>query len=162
MSPPEEPLLFDDIAVGTVLKSVEPYVITAEEIKEVARRWDPQPFHLDEAAGAASHFGGLVGSGAHTIAASIYLGATEVPRTAAIAGLGIDDLRFKTPIRPGDQLRQTSEVIETRASVSRPDAGIIRARRTLRNQDGVEVMAYVVSWMVSRRTSSTSASFESK
>lgn len=150
MSPSDEPLLFDDIVVGTVMKSIEPYVVTAEEIKEVARRWDPMPFHLDEAAGEASHFGGLVGSGAHTIAASIYLGTQEVPQTAAIAGLGIDELRFLAPLRPGDRLTQTSEIIETRASVSRPDAGIVRARRSLRNQDGVEVMVYVVSWMVGR------------
>lgn len=150
MSTPEEPLLFDDIVVGTVMKSVEAYVVTADEIKEVARRWDPQPFHLDEAAGEASVFGGLVGSGAHTIAASIRLGALESPRTAAIAGLGIDELRFRAPIRPGDRLTQTSEVIETRASLTRPDVGIIRARRILRNQDDVEVMTYVVSWMVGR------------
>jgi acyl dehydratase len=150
MNSPEEPLLFDDIVVGTVMKSIEAYVVTAEEIKEMARRWDPQPFHLDEAAGEASHFGGLVGSGAHTIAVSIRLGAGEVPRTAAIAGLGIDELRFLAPLRPGDRLTQTSEIVETRASQSRPDAGIIRARRSLRNQDGVEVMAYLVSWMVER------------
>ena len=150
MNSPEEPLLFDDIVVGAVMKSVEPYVVTAEEIKEVARRWDPMPFHLDEAAGEASHFGGLVGSGAHTIAASIFLGTQEVPQTAAVAGLGIDELRFKAPLRPGDRLSQTSEIIETRPSLSRPDVGIIRARRSLRNQDGVEVMAYVVSWMVAR------------
>jgi acyl dehydratase len=151
MTIPEPPLFFEDIAVGTVMKAEKPYEITAEEIREVASRWDPQPFHLDEAAGAASHFGGLVGSGLHTIAASIRLGTQEVPGTAAIAGLGIDQLRFLAPIRPGDRLTQTSEVIETRPSRSRPDAGILWARRTVRNQDDVEVMAYVVSWMVERR-----------
>ena len=150
MNTAEEPLLFDDIVVGTVMKSIETYIVTAEEIKEMARRWDPQPFHLDEAAGEASHFRGLVGSGAHTIAVSIRLGAHEAPRTAAIAGLGIDELRFLAPLRPGDRLSQTSEILETRASRSRADAGIIRARRSLRNHNGVEVMAYVVSWMVAR------------
>lgn len=143
-------LLFDDIVVGSVLTSAEPYDITADEIKEVAKRWDPMPFHLDEAAGEASHFGGLVASGAHTIAASIRLGAEEMPRTAAIAGLGIDELLFLAPVRPGDRLTQTTEVVETRASRSRPDAGIVRGRRHLRNQDGVVVLTYVVSWMVAR------------
>ena len=143
-------LLFDDLVVGTVLESIEPYVITAEEIKEVAARWDPMPFHLDEAAGEASHFGGLVASGAHTIAASIRLGAEEMPRTAAIAGLGIDELRFLAPVRPGDRLSQTTEVLELTPSRSRPDAGILRGRRILRNQDGVEVLNYVVAWMVAR------------
>lgn len=150
---PEAPLLFDDIAVGSVLTSLKPYEITTEEIKEVAQRWDPMPFHLDEAAGEASHFGGLVASGAHTIAASIRLGATEVPRTAAIAGLGIDELRFLAPVRPGDRLTQTTEIVEARPSRSRPDAGVVRGRRSLRNQDGIEVMTYVVSWMVARSLS---------
>jgi acyl dehydratase len=146
----EAPLLFDDIEVGTVLVSEKPYLITAEEIKEVAARWDPQPFHMDEAAGEASHFGGLVGSGLHALAVSIRLGTEEVPRTAAIAGLGIDLLRFLAPLRPGDRLTQTDEIIETRLSGSRPDWGIVRGRRSLRNQDGVEVMTYVVTWAVAR------------
>ena len=132
------------------MTSSKPYEITSEEIKEVAQRWDPMPFHLDEAGGEASHFGGLVASGAHTIAASIRLGALEVPRTAAIAGLGIDELRFLAPVRPGDRLSQTTEIFEARPSSSRPDAGVVRGRRSLRNQDGVEVMAYVVTWMVAR------------
>jgi acyl dehydratase len=147
---PERLLFFDEIEVGTVLVSRAPYLVTAEEIKEVAQRWDPMPFHLDEAAGEASHFGGLVASGAHTIAASIRLGAEEVPRTAAIAGLGIDGLRFLAPVRPGDRLTQSTEIIETFPSASRPTAGIVRGRRSLRNQDGVEVMSYLVAWMVSR------------
>jgi acyl dehydratase len=147
---PDALLLFDDIVVGNVLTSPEPYEVTAEEIKEVARRWDPMPFHLDEAAGEASHFRGLVASGGHAIIVSIRLGALEMPRTAAIAGLGIDELRFLAPVRPGDRLSQMTEIVETIPSRSRPDAGIVRGRRSLRNQDGVEVMTYVVAWMVAR------------
>ena len=150
MEIPEALLLFDDVMVGSVLSSTEPYLVTADEIKEVARRFDPMPFHLDEAAGAASHFGGLVASGAHTIAVSIRLGSLEMPRTAAIAGLGIDELRFLAPMRPGDALTQTTEIVETIPSRSRPDAGILRGRRSLRNQHGAEVMTYVVTWMVAR------------
>ena len=150
MTIPEALQLFDDIVVGSMMTSPEPYEITAEEIKEVASRWDPMPFHLDDGAGAASHFGGLVASGAHTIAASIRLGALEVPRTAAIAGLGIDELRFLAPVRPGDRLSQTTEIIEKIPSSSRADAGIVRGRRSLRNQDGIAVMTYVVTWMVAR------------
>ena len=147
---PEAPLLFDDIEVGTVMTSNKPYEITAEEIKEVAGRWDPQPFHLDEADGEASHFGGLVASGLHTLAASIRLGTEEVPRTAAVAGLGIDEVRMLAPVRPGDSLTQTTEIFEVRPSRSRPDQGIVRGRRAVRNQDGVEVMTYLVTWMVAR------------
>ena len=148
---PEVPLLlFDDIVVGMVLTSDTPYVMTAEEIKEVAGRWDPMPFHLDEAAGAATHFGGLVASGGHTIIVSIKLGTEEVPRTAAIAGLGIDELRFLAPVRPGDRLTQTTEVVDVRPSSSRPERGVVRGRRAVLNQDGVEVLTYVVAWMVAR------------
>jgi acyl dehydratase len=147
---PEAPLHFDDIVVGTVMKSPEPYEVTAEEIKEVGRRWDPMPFHTDEAAGEASIFGGLVGSGGHSVLVSIRLGTEEEPNTVAIAGLGIDELRFRQPLRPGDRLSQTTEIIETRPSGSRPDAGIVRGLRRLVNQDGVEVLTYVVTWMVAR------------
>jgi acyl dehydratase len=147
---PERPLFFEEIEIGTVLVANTPYLVTAEEIKEVARRWDPQPFHLDEAAGEASHFGGLVGSGAHSIAISICLGNEEVPGTAAVAGLGIDELRFIAPIRPGDRLTQTDEIIDARPSGSRPQWGIVRGQRTLRNQDGVTVLTCVVTWAVER------------
>ena len=150
MTPPGGRLLFDDIPVGLVLSTSDAYEITAEEIIEVAGRWDPQPFHLDEAAGAASHFGGLVASGLHTIAASMALGAREAPATAAVAGLGIDELRFLRPVRPGDRLQQTTEVLEARPSQSRPDRGIVRARRTVTRQDGAPVLVYLLSWMVER------------
>ena len=153
MSPVRSPdvrLLFDDISVGTVMTVSEAYEITADEIVEVSRRWDPQPFHLDPVSAAASHFGGLVASGLHTIAASLALGSRETPGTAAMAGLGLDDLRFLHPVRPGDRLVQTTEVIEVLPSRSRPDLGIVRGRRRVTNQDGVEVLSYVLTWMVER------------
>jgi acyl dehydratase len=145
-----ERLYFDDIVVGTAMRSTRPYEITAEEIKEVGRRWDPMPFHVDEAAGAASIFGGLVASGGHAIIISIRLMTEEVPTTAAMAGLAIDELRFRRPLRPGDRLSQTTEIIDARPSATRPDAGIVRGRRSMVNQDGVEVLTYVVTWMVER------------
>ena len=148
----DTPLLFDDISVGMVLATTEPYEMTKEEIVEVAGRWDPQPFHLDEEAAAATDFGGLVASGLHTIAASVRLGTREVPATAAVAGLGMDELRMRHPVRPGDLLQQSTEVVEVRPSRSRPDRGIVRGRRTVRNQDGVVVLAYVLTWMVARAT----------
>ncbi|HEY4408634.1 MAG TPA: MaoC/PaaZ C-terminal domain-containing protein [Acidimicrobiia bacterium] len=150
MSQPEVRLLFDDISVGTVMTAGEPYQITADEIVEVSSRWDPQPFHLDPVAAAASHFGGLVASGLHTIAASLALGSRETPMTAAVAGLGMDDLRFLHPVRPGDRLVQTTEIVEVLGSRSRPDRGVVRARRRVMNQDGIEVLTYVLTWMVER------------
>jgi acyl dehydratase len=150
VNPPTAPLRFDDLRVGAVMTATEPYEITRDEIVEMAQRFDPQPFHLDDEAGAASQFGGLVASGLHTLAASIRLGAREEPATAAVAGLGIDEIRMLAPVRPGDRLEQTTEVTGLRPSASRPDRGIVRARRTLRNQNGVTVMTYLISWMVER------------
>ena len=95
---------------------------------------------------------GLVASGLHTIAASIWLGDREMPKTAAIAGLGMDKLRLRHPVRPGDRLHQTTEVVQLRPSQSRPDRGIVRGHRTVRNQDGVVVLTYVLTWMVERAT----------
>jgi len=149
---PAAPLRFDDLRVGTVMSADEPYEVTRDEIVEMGRRFDPQPFHLDDDAGAASPFGGLAASGIHTLAASIRLGAREVPVTAAVAGLGIDEIRMLQPVRPGDRLQQTTEVTELRPSASRPDRGIVRGKRTVRNQDGVAVMTYTLTWMVERTT----------
>ena len=144
------PLYFDDITVGLVLTSDKPYVITTEEIIEVAGRWDPQPFHLSEEAGAASQFGGLTASGLHTIAASLRLGFDAEPVTADRAGLGMNELRFVRPVRPGDELVMTMEILELRPSASRPDRGIVRGRREVRNQNGDVVLSYILTWMVER------------
>ena len=152
MSGADAPLLFDDIRVGAVLSTDEVYEVTREEIVEVASRWDPQPFHLDDEAGAKSHFGGLVASGLHTLAASLRLSYHERPRTAAVAGLGFDQLRMLRAVRPGDRLGQTTEIVGVRPSATRRDRGIVQARRTVHNQNGVPVMTYVLTWMVERAT----------
>ena len=145
-----EPFLFDDLSVGLILTAECEYHITRDEIVEVASRWDPQPFHLDEEAAASSHFGGLVASGLHTLAASMQLGSRERPATAAVAGLGLDELRILAPVRPGDRLRQTTEIVGLRPSASRPDRGIVRGRRIVRNQEGTDVLTYLLMWMVRR------------
>jgi acyl dehydratase len=152
MDPSPERLLFDDIEVGMVMASRQPYEMTRDEIVEVAGRWDPQPFHIDEAAAQATDYKGLIASGLHTIAASIRLSIDERPCTAAVAGLGMDELRFIRPVRPGDRITQTTEVVEVLPSRSRPDRGIVRGRRTVRNQDGIVVLTYLLTWMVERAT----------
>lgn len=147
----DEPLCFEDIPVGLVSTASDPYEVTRDEIVEMGLRFDPQPFHVDEAAGEASDFGGLVASGVHTISVSTMLTHREVPRTAARVGLGIDEVRLLRPVRPGDRLRQTTEIVERRPSGSRPDRGIVRGRRTLVNQNGDTVFTCIVTWMVARK-----------
>jgi acyl dehydratase len=149
-SMPPEPLRYEDIPLGLVCTAVDEYEVSRDEIVEFASRFDPYPFHLHEAGGAASDFGGLVAPGLLVISVSTLLSHREVPRTAAAIGLGIDELRLLRPVRPGDRLRQATEVIERRRSRSRPDRGIVRGRRTVRNQDDVAVMTCVVTWMVER------------
>ena len=148
--PGERRLRFDDLRVGLVRSAGEAYGMTAEEIVEVAGRWDPQVFHLDAEAAKATDYGGLIASGLHTFAASICLGERETPPMASVAGLGVDELRFLAPVRPGDRLRQTTEILELRPSRSRPDRGIVRGRRIMTTQDGVAVLTYVLTWMVER------------
>jgi acyl dehydratase len=150
VSSPTPLLRFEDLRVGTLLTTGDDYEITRDEIVEIARRFDPQPFHLDDDAGAASHFGGLVASGIHTLAVSVRLGAWKAPATAAVAGLGMDEIRMLQPVRPGDRLQQTTEITELRPSASRADRGIVRGKRTVRNQNGVAVMTYILTWMVER------------
>jgi acyl dehydratase len=155
VSSPTPLLRFEDLRVGTLLTTGDDYEITRDEIVEIARRFDPQPFHLDDDAGAASHFGGLVASGIHTLAVSVRLGAWEAPATAAVAGLGMDEIRMLQPVRPGDRLQQTTEITELRPSASRADRGIVRGKRTVRNQNGVAVMTYILTWMVERTPPAT-------
>lgn len=146
----DTPVLFDDLYLGQQLVTTQTYEMTAAEIIEFASRFDPQPFHLDERAAASTDFGGLVASGLHTFAASCRLGFSERPLTATIAGLGIDELRMLHPVRPGDRLSQTSEVIELRVSRTQPDRGVVCVAREVVNQHQVPVLRCTVAWLVKR------------
>ncbi len=145
---------FDDIEVGEVLKS-GPYAMSRAEIVEFAGRYDPRPFHLDEAAGGRSVFGGLVASGIHTIAVWNRLRLDAEGGLEMLAGLGFDELRYAVPVRPGDRLSLTATCIEKEASSTKPDRGVMRFHQSLRNQDGEEVMTLVVTLLVARRPAGT-------
>ncbi len=98
------PLRFGDFRPGQRFRS-PPQTISAEEIKEFARQFDPQPFHLDEAAAASSLFGGLAASGWHTAALAMRMNVVGgLPIAGGIIGNGIDELRWPHPVRPGDTL----------------------------------------------------------
>lgn len=125
---------FEDFTVGQVfdLGSRE---ITRDEIVDFARRWDPQPFHVDEAAAAESAFGGLVASGWHTACAfmRMYVDAVLLG-SASMGSPGLEELRWLVPVRPGDVLRGTAYVTETNPSSRRPDRGTVFMRWELHNQ----------------------------
>lgn len=107
--------------------------IDAAQIKAFAAQFDPQPFHLDEAAAAASVFGGLVASGWHTAAITMRLLTLGLPLRGGVIGAG-GEIQWPNPTRPGAILQVRSEVLTVRASKSRPDRGVISVRSETRNQ----------------------------
>lgn len=141
---------FEDFAVGDGFEAGG-YRVTGEEIVEFARRYDPVPFHTDEAAAKESVFGGLVASGIHTIAVWNRLRKDAEDGLVMLAGLGIDELRYPHPVRPDDVLSMRSEVIEISPSARKPDRAVMRFRQTVKNQDGVEVMTAVLALLVAGR-----------
>jgi acyl dehydratase len=143
---------FEDFAVGQILKPGARVRVEREEIMAFAKKYDPQPFHLDEEAARRSIFGRLVASGWHTAAMTMSLVARSEYRAAGgTIGLGFDELRWPIPVFPGDELRIESEVLEMRPSKSRPDQGLMKMRTRTLNQNGEAVQELVANAMVPRR-----------
>jgi acyl dehydratase len=142
---------FEDFEPGHVFE-LGSRTVTADEIVAFARDWDPQPFHTDEEAAAASVFGGLIASGWHTGAMWMRLYVDAVLLGAASMGSpGIEELRWLAPVRPGDTLYARLTVLEAKPSERRPDRGTIRSRAEMVNQDGVTVMAMIARGHFARR-----------
>jgi acyl dehydratase len=142
----------EDFAVGQVYGSGR-LRIDEERIKSFAGEFDPQPFHLDDGAARATIFAGLAASGWHTAAATMRLLVEgDLKPAGGIIGMGFEDFRWPRPVRPGDELRVESEVLEVRPSQSRPSQGLIKVRTTTLNQDGHAVQISVGSLLVPRRT----------
>jgi acyl dehydratase len=156
MSGPEaQHLFYDDLVVGRVMRS--PSVeVTEAEIKSFAARYDPQPFHLDAVAAEASVFGGLVASGWLTAALTMRLMVTSDYIFAGGAiGLGVETLQWPKPVRPGDELSATIEVMAMRTSASKPGFGVAKLRTTTSNQRGETVQVMVSNVLVPRRGKSS-------
>lgn len=126
--------------------------INTDRIKSFAAEFDPQPFHLDERAATDSIFRSLAASGWHTAAITMRrLVEGDLKPAGGIVGAGFDELRWPRPVRPGDELRVESEVLEVRASKSRPDQGVIKVRTTTLNQNNEPVQVSVGNLIVPRR-----------
>ena len=127
--------------------------MTREEVIEFASRYDPQPYHLDDAAAESSPvFGRLSASGWHT---SVILNVLmdrfwKSTNVCGLAGGGIDGMRWLSPVYPGDRLTGDVEVVMIRPSASRPERGIMTMRGTLRNQDGVQVADIKITGIFAR------------
>ena len=143
-------LYLDDVKVGQTFTS-ESHVMDVWRIKEFAAEFDPQPFHIDEAAAEQSVFHGLAASGWHTAAVAMRLLTTSGPRFAdGILGLGAE-ISWPRPTRPGDVLHMVSEIEEIRPSQSNPERGIVTIRSTMLNQNGETVYLLKAKLLVPRR-----------
>jgi acyl dehydratase len=141
----------EDFAVGQTFGSGRRR-IAKEEITVFATQFDPQPFHLDEEAARGTVFQGLAASGWHTAALTMrLLLESDLKPAGGIVGAGFDEFRWPRPVRPGDELRVESEVLEVRPSKSRPGVGLVRLRTTTLNQDGNPVQIQVGTLIVPRR-----------
>jgi acyl dehydratase len=141
----------EDFAVGQNFGSGR-LVVDEERIKSFAAEFDPQPFHLDEERARHTIFRGLAASGWHTAALTMrLLVESDLKPAGGIVGAGFDEFRWPRPVRPGDELRLESEVLDVRPSKSRPQQGWIKVRTTTLNQNGDAVQVLIANLAVPRR-----------
>ncbi len=133
-------IYFEDVVPGEKLRC-GPYRVSKEEMVEYSQKWNPLPFHVNEAAAKASIYGGLTAPSTYILAVRTVL-LDRLPLTEAMSGTIVwDEVRFLLPVRPGDDILLEMEMLEKRLSRSRPDRGIVKTRVTLFNQHGEAVMS---------------------
>ena len=149
---PDPDRYLEDVCVGDVLTgpAIE---VTEADVIAFGRAYDPQPFHTDPDAARDSAFGGLIASGWH-VAALVMRQLVEMRPYGAtpFLGMGIDELRWLHPVRPGDRLDVRREVVAVTRSKSKPDRGLVRTTATVTNQNGVKVMTMVGLGQMPART----------
>jgi acyl dehydratase len=144
-------LYFEDFKVGQHFDSAGTYTVTAQEIKEFGQKYDPQPFHLDEAAGEGSFFHGLAASGWLTAAIVMRLRVSSIKVVGGMIGAGAEEMRWTEAVRPGDTLRTEIEVVGVRYAKSRPEYGIVTTTTKAINQLGHVVMRATVNFLAPLR-----------
>jgi acyl dehydratase len=145
-------IYFEDVEVGQTHRFGH-YEVTAEEIIEFAREFDPQPFHLDAEAAKQSMFGGLIASGWHTGAMFIrMINDHAIPGAATTGAMGFDDLKWLKPVRPGDILSVESRVKEKIDAANRHGTGIVKIESRVLDQRNEAVMS-LTSLVLYRRRS---------
>lgn len=145
-------LYYEDIEIG-VEEAYGQYEVTREEVMEFASKYDPQPFHLDDEAAAQTHFGRLSASGWHTCAMMMAMNVANFSnkQMASLGSPGMDELRWLTPVYPGDTLRCVSETLEKRRSKSRPEMGLTKIKTTVFNQHDKPVLTLVANGLIKVR-----------
>lgn len=142
----------DDMNVGD-RAAFGSYAVTREDVIDFASKYDPQPFHLDDAAAAATYFGRLSASGWHTCAMTMRMMVENltVGGQASLGSPGIDQIRWLKPVYPGDTLRVETVITEIRPSRSKPDIGTVHNDITVFNQSGEPVMTMKSIGLLKRR-----------
>nr|WP_298684280.1 MaoC family dehydratase [uncultured Dongia sp.] len=143
-------LFLEDLSVGQKFTS-DTHTLDATQIKAFAQQFDPQPFHLDDAAAKETFFGGLAASGWHTAAITMKLLATTRPGIAGGLIGGGGEITWPQATRPGDILQVTSEILEIKPSRSRPERGMAIMRSETRNQHGDIVQILTSKLVVPKR-----------
>jgi len=148
---------WEDFKVGDSA-SIGERVVDKAEVIAFAKAYDPQPFHVDEEAAKESIFGGLIASGWHTVGMVMRMTVDSYLRDSASLGSpGVDSVRWLKPVRPGDRIRVTRKILETRASKSRPGMGVIKTLWQVFNQDDDLVMTMEGYGMFQRRVAGEAA-----
>ena len=144
-------MYFDDFVVGSRFESPG-ITVTESEIIHFALRYDPQPFHLDTVSAKDGPFGGLIASGFHTLGITFRMFLqTGVFKACSLGAVGLDEVRWLLPVRPGETLRVVSEVIEAKGSSSKPDRGIAKIKHSTMNQRGEVVQTMLGIHILRRR-----------
>lgn len=143
----------EDFKVGQIFGSGK-LTINEAQIKRFASEFDPQPYHLDNEAAKKTFFKGLAASGWHTAALTMrLLVESDLKPAGGIIGVSFDELGWPRPVRPGDELRVESQVLDIKLSKSRPEQGFIKVRTTTLNQNNEAVQIIVGNLLVRRRNS---------
>jgi acyl dehydratase len=145
-------IYFEDLEIGaeTYFGS---YDVTREEVLEFARKYDPQPFHLSDEEAAKTHFGRLAASGWHTCAMTMAVIARYVvdEEQAGLGSPGIDELRWRRPVFPGDTLHVRAKIVDKTPSRSKPEMGSFRSETVVTNQDDQPVLTFTSIVLIRRR-----------
>jgi acyl dehydratase len=146
---------WEDLQAGSV-RDLGTTSVSAEEIKDFAEQFDPQPFHLDEVAGRRSIFGNLCASGWHTCALAMKLTVENfLNESSSMGSPGLESLRWLKPVYPGDTLRLQHTILESRPLRTRADTGLVRSVWEMFNQNGEKVLQMEGYGMFRRRTPAT-------
>lgn len=136
-------LFLDDLTVGQCWHG-GPIHVTEDDIIRFAAEYDPQPMHTDPVAAAQGRFGGIIASGWHVASLVMRDFVDKAPfGTTPMLGLKVDDLTWRSPVRPGDTLSARREIVAITPSASKPDRGVVTIRMIATKQDGTEVMSFL-------------------